>query len=65
MHKVGEVEVGQLAEGGAFSPDGKFFYVGNYLDSDLVTFKVQGTKLVRVGVLKLPSHPASIRGSTP
>ena len=65
VHKVGEIEVGQLAEGGAFSPDGKYFYVGNYLDSDLTIFKVQGTKLVRAGTLKLPSHPASIRGSTP
>lgn len=65
VHKVGEVEVGQLAEGAAFSPDGKYFYVGNFFDSDLVIFKVQGTKLMRTGTLKLPGHPASIRGNTP
>lgn len=65
VHKVGEVEAGRLAEGAAFSPDGRYFYVGNFLDSDLTIFKVQGTKLVRAGALKLPGHPASVRGNTP
>lgn len=66
VQKVGETEVGQLAEGVAFSPDGKYLYVGNYLDSDLTIFKVQGTKLVRVGAnMKLPGHPASLRSSVP
>ncbi|HEV2675287.1 MAG TPA: beta-propeller fold lactonase family protein [Aliidongia sp.] len=65
--KVGEVPVGQLAEGAAFSPDGKYLYVGNYLDADLAIFKVDGTKLIKAGPnLKTPGqHPASMRGSTP
>ena len=65
--KVGEAPVGQLAEGAAFSPDGKYLYVGNYLDADLAIFKVEGTKLVKAGPnLKTPGqHPASLRGSTP
>ena len=64
--RVGEVEVGRLPEGAAFSPDGTYLYVGNYLDDDLWTFKVEGTTLTRVGqALKLPGHPASMRSSVP
>ncbi|GGF38813.1 hypothetical protein GCM10011611_51450 [Aliidongia dinghuensis] len=65
--KVGEAPVGQLAEGIAFSPDGKYLYVGNYLDTDLAVFRVDGTKLTKVGAnIKTPGqHPASMRGSTP
>jgi len=65
VRKVGEAEVGGLAEGIGFSPDGKYLYVGNFLDSDLTIFKVQGTKLMRMGSLKLPGHPASLRTSVP
>ena len=64
--RVGEVEVGRLPEGAAFSPDGTYLYVANYLDDDLWTFKVEGTTLTRVGqALKLPGHPASMRSSVP
>jgi len=65
--KVGEMPVGTLAEGIAFSADGKYLYVGNYLDADLEVFKVNGTKLTKVGAtIKTPGqHPAAIRGSTP
>ncbi|HTS90700.1 MAG TPA: beta-propeller fold lactonase family protein [Stellaceae bacterium] len=64
-HKVGEIETGQFTEGVAFSPDGKYLYAENYFDNELAIFKVQGTKLVRAGTLKLPGHPASLRSSTP
>ncbi len=64
--RVGEVEVGRLPEGAAFSPDGTYLYVANDLDDDLWTFKVEGTTLTRVGqALKLPGHPASMRSSVP
>jgi DNA-binding beta-propeller fold protein YncE len=64
--KVGEMPVGTLAEGAAFSADGKYLYVGNYLDADLAVFKVDGTKLTKVGAnIKTPGHPAAIRGSMP
>lgn len=66
VRRVGEVEVGGLAEGAAFSPDGKYVYVGNYLDSDLSILKVDGLKVTNTGKrLKLPGHPASVRGSLP
>jgi len=65
VRKVSEAEVGGLAEGAAFSPDGKYLYVGNYLDSDITILRLDGDKLVKAGSLKLPGRPASLRGSTP
>ena len=65
VRKVSEAEVGGLAEGAAFSPDGKYLYVGNYLDSDITILRLSGDKLVKAGSLKLPGRPASLRGSTP
>ncbi len=65
VRKVAEAEVGGLAEGAAFSPDGKYLYVGNFLDRDLTVLRVQGDRLVKVGSLQLPGRPASLRGSTP
>ena len=64
-HKVGEIETGQFTQGVAFSPDGKYLYAENYFDSELMIFKVQGTKLMRAGTLKLPGRPASLRSSVP
>jgi len=61
--KVGEVEVRGLPEGVVFSPDGRYLYVGNFLDSDVSILKVEGTKVTDTGKrLSLPGHPASMRG---
>jgi DNA-binding beta-propeller fold protein YncE len=63
--KVGDVEVGGLPEGAAFTPDGKYLLVGNYLDQDLSILKVDGTQITDTGKrFKLPGHPASLRMST-
>jgi DNA-binding beta-propeller fold protein YncE len=62
--KIGDVEVGGLPEGAAFTPDGNYLYVGNYLDEDLSILKVDGTKIIPVKRFKLSGHPASIRMST-
>ncbi len=60
--KAGEVVVGGLPEGVAFSPKGDYLYVGNFIDQDLSILKVDGDKLTDTGQrLKLPGHPASLR----
>ena len=60
--RVGEANVGVLPEGGVFSPDGGYLYVGNFIDQDLSILKVEGDKLTDAGRFKLPGHPASMRG---
>ena len=61
--KVGEVEVGGLPEGAVFSPDGRYLYVGNYVDSDVSILKVDGSTITDTGKkLKLPGQPASMHG---
>ncbi|HYM01550.1 MAG TPA: beta-propeller fold lactonase family protein [Stellaceae bacterium] len=65
VRKVSEAEVGALAEGVVFSPDGKYLYVGNFMDADVTILQLQGDKLMKVGTLPLPGHPAAMRGSTP
>ena len=62
--KVGDVEVGGLPEGAAFTPDGKYLIVGDFIDQDLAILKVAGGKMVDTGKrFKLPGHPASLRMS--
>ena len=64
--KVGEVEVRGLPEGAVFSPDGKYLYVGNYMDDDISILKVDGTMVTDTGKrFTLPGHPASMRGVVP
>ena len=63
--KVGEVLVRSLPEGAVFSPDGKWLYVGNFLDSDVSVLRVDGDTVTNTGtLLKLPGKPASMRGRT-
>ncbi|HTY65052.1 MAG TPA: YncE family protein [Alphaproteobacteria bacterium] len=64
VRRVSTVGVGNLAEGVAFSPDGKYLYVGNYMDRDMTILELSGNRLKRVGTLKLPGQPASLRGNS-
>ena len=60
---AGDVNVGALPEGVAFSPDGQYAYVGNFIDGDLWVLRVDGAKLTDTAQhIKLPGHPASMRG---
>jgi len=62
--KVKEIEVGGLPESVAFTPDGRYLYVGNYLDKDISILRVSGTDIADTGKrFKLPGHPASGRMS--
>jgi DNA-binding beta-propeller fold protein YncE len=65
--KLDEVEVRGLPEGLVWSGDGKYLYVGNFMDSDVSILRVEDTKkgvrVVNTGKsLKLPGQPASMRG---
>ena len=65
--KIDEVEVRGLPEGVVWSADGKYLYVGNFLDSDVSILRVEETKkgirVVNTGKnFKLPGQPASMRG---
>ena len=63
--KTNEVEVRGLPEGAVFSEDGKYLYVGNFTDQDVSILRVDGDRLVDTGkTLKLPGHPAAMRGRT-
>ena len=63
--RTNEIEVRGLPEGAVFSEDGKYLYVGNFLDSDVSILRVEGDKLVDTGKrMALPGHPASMRGRT-
>jgi DNA-binding beta-propeller fold protein YncE len=59
---AGEINVGGLPEGVAFSPDGQYLYVGNFMDQDLWVLRVDGSTLTDTTQrIKLPGHPASLR----
>ena len=66
VKKIAEVEVRGLPEGAVFSPDGKYLYVGNYMDNDISILTVSGTRVKNTGKrVELPGHPASMRGTVP
>jgi DNA-binding beta-propeller fold protein YncE len=59
---VGSIEVGAFPEPLAFSPDGRYLYVGNYADQDFSILKVDGTTVTDTGKrFKAGGHPASMR----
>jgi len=60
-----EVDVRGLPEGAVFSNDGRYLYVGNYLDRDISILRVEGDQIVNTGKsLALPGQPASMRART-
>jgi DNA-binding beta-propeller fold protein YncE len=64
VNKVKEIEVGGLPEAAAFTPDGRYLLVGNYLDQDISILRVEGSDITDTGKrFKLPGHPASARMS--
>jgi len=61
--RTNEVEVRGLPEGAVFSADGKYLYVGNFIDQDITILRVDGDTLVNTGAtFGLGGHPASMRG---
>jgi DNA-binding beta-propeller fold protein YncE len=62
VSRIGEVNVGRLPEGGVFSPDSKYLYVGNFIDKNLSVLQVSDSGMREVGHVELPGQPASMRG---
>jgi DNA-binding beta-propeller fold protein YncE len=63
--KTNEIEVRGLPEGVVFSQDGRYLYVGNFIDQDVSILRVDGDRIVDTGKsFTLPGHPASMRGRT-
>lgn len=61
--KIAAIPVGRLPEGAVFSADGKYIYVGNFIDSDISVLRVDGNRVSDTGVhYPLPGQPASMRG---
>jgi len=64
VSKVREIEVGGLPEAVLFTPDGRYLYVGNFVDQDFSIFRVEGQDVVDTGKrFKVPGHPAAARMS--
>ncbi len=62
--RLNDVEVGALPEAVAFTPDGRYIYVGNYMDRDFSILRVDGTKVTDTGKhFKVPGQPGSARMS--
>jgi len=63
--RANEVEVQGLPEGAVWSADGRYLYVGNYLDRNVSILRLDGDTLVDTGkTLGLAGQPASMRGRT-
>jgi len=64
VSRIKEIDVGGLPEAAAFTPDGRYLLVGNYLDQDFSILEVKGTEVTDTGRrFKVPGHPASARMS--
>ncbi|MGB7037211.1 MAG: YncE family protein [Xanthobacteraceae bacterium] len=62
--RLNDIEVGALPEAVAFTPDGKYIYVGNYIDKDFSILRVDGSKVTDTGKrFKVPGQPGSARMS--
>src|ERR1700730_3306428 len=54
VRNVGQLAVGDLAEGVAFSPDGHFLFVGNFVDGNMDILRLDGDTLTIVASFALP-----------
>jgi sugar lactone lactonase YvrE len=60
--KVAEAPTGKNTQGVAFTADGKYLLVQNYVEKELAAFRLTGGGLEDTGVrVKVSGHPASIR----
>jgi 6-phosphogluconolactonase (cycloisomerase 2 family) len=63
LQVTNHLPMGDIPEAIAYNPIGDYVYIGNFLDQDVQIFHITDGKLVSAGpALKLPGHPASMRG---
>jgi DNA-binding beta-propeller fold protein YncE len=60
VRKAAQTEVDGPAEGLAVSPDGRYLYVGNFIDGNIDILRPDSDALTKVG-----RPPCSMRGSSP
>jgi len=61
--KLQEITLGPITEALAFSPDGKWLFVGNLNDQNVSVLKVEGKKVTDTGKpIPLPGRPGAMRG---
>lgn len=61
--KLQEITLGLITEALAFSPDGKWLFVGNLNDQNVSVLKVEGKRVTDTGKrISLPGRPGAMRG---
>jgi DNA-binding beta-propeller fold protein YncE len=61
--KLQEITLGPITEALAFSPDGKWLFVGNLNEQNVSVLKVEGKKVTDTGKpIPLPGRPGAMRG---
>ena len=64
VNRLNDIEVGTLPEAVCITPDGRYIFVGNYMDRDFSILRVDGTKVTDTGKhFKVPGQPGSARMS--
>ena len=64
VRRLKEIEVGALPEAICFTPDGRYVYVGNYMDKDFSILRVAGATVTDTGKhFKVSGQPGSVRMS--
>ena len=58
VRKVAQAEVSGLAEGIAFTLDGRYLYVGNFVDGNIDILRLDGNALTKVASFALSGYPA-------
>jgi len=61
VRKVAQAGCRRARRSIAFSPDGQYLYVGNFVEGDIDILRRDADTLAKVGSLALPGHPAAAR----
>jgi len=65
VRKVAQAEVSGLAEGIAFTLDGRYLYVGNFVDGNIDILRLDGDALTKVASFALSGYRPRYAGALP